>query len=458
MIRRTCRHRLALLSLLLVPGFLAGSSAALAQGGPPPKVRQAIDAVVRMLEANDEASLTSFAEQRLAPTYRASFTPDALLEHLRGLRAGTQGATDTVMVERDEQGLHVILGGDGGQRSVSVGLAIDDAGAITRLELEPARTAAEAEGPPMSWDDLAKSFSAAEQEGFSGVVLAVRDGKTILRQAYGVTDRDSGRRTSLDTAYCIGSTPIDFTVTAIRLLGQRGKLRLEDPIGRYLTGVPPDKASMTIDHLLTGASGLPDFHHQEGKDWDPDLAWVDRDTAVARILAQPLLFAPGSDRQHSHSAFGLLTAIVEIVSGDSYAEFLRREIFTPAGMTRTGFYGETLGLTLADFATGYGNSAVGLPNIPPNWGPTSWLVMGSGGMFSTLGDMQRYYETLEAGRILTGEWLRNGLTVGVGGSDRGFYIFHAANGTGTRVLFLMNGEGRRPEIRKLQRGLEKLVR
>ena len=417
-------------------------------------VRKAIDAVVRMLEAQDESSLDGFAEEHLAAPYRASFAAGKLSEHLRALRVATADTSGNVMVQRDESGdLLIELEG---ARKAAVRVALDAEGKITKLELAGPGSVEEAAAMAITWENLAEQLRTAERAGFSGTVAAVRDGKVVLEEAYGFADRESKRKTALDTAYCIGSTPIDFTVTAIKLLGQRGKLRREDRIGRFLTGVPADKATITIDHLLTGSSGLPDFHHQPGKDWDPDLAWIDREAAIARILAQPLGFVPGAGRQHSHSAFVLLAALVELVSGETYAQFLEREIFAPAGMTRTGFYGESRGLRLEDFASGPGQS-VGLPNIPPNWGPTSWLVMGSGGMFSTLGDMRRYYEALDAGRILTGEWLDRGVTVGVGGSDRGFYIFHAANGMGNRVLLLMNGEGRRPEVRALQRGLERLV-
>ncbi len=433
--------------------FLALASPARAQNGPPPKVRQAIDAVVGMLAASDEASLTSFAERNLAASYRSGFAPGKLLEHLRALRAATRGTSGGLMVRREDSG-DLILELEG-ERRANVRLALDGDFAITKLQLDDSQSEAAPPPPSLAWETLGDTFR--ETEAFAGTALAIHDGKTVLEQAYGLADRESGRRTTLDTAYCIGSTPIDFTSLAIRLLGQRGKLRLEDPIDRFLKNVPTDKRGITIGHLMTGASGLPNFHDVAGKDWNPDLAWIDRETAIARILAQPLLFAPGTGRQHSHSAFGLLAAIVEIISGDSYAQFLRREIFTPAGMTRTGFYGETLGLTQADFATGYGPSSAGLPNIPPNWGPTSWLVMGSGGMFSTLGDMQRFYEAVDAGRFVKGEWLKTGPTADVGGSDRGFYIFHVTNGKGSRVLFLTNGKGRRPAIRALQRGLEKLV-
>jgi CubicO group peptidase (beta-lactamase class C family) len=259
--------------------------------------------------------------------------------------------------------------------------------------------------------------------------------------------------------YGIGSTPIDFTVTAIMMLGQRGKLALDDSIGKYFAAVPADKRGITLRHLLTRRSGLQNFHHLPSVDWDPDLAWVDRETAVQRILAQPLLFAPGQGEEHSHSGFGLLAAVVEIVSAQSYRSFVHNEIFAPLSMQRTGFYGETLGLPLAEFATGYGASSVGLPNIPPNWGPTSWLVMGSGGMFSTLADMERYYAAIEAGRLLTGSWAewQQGPSAGAGGSDRGFYIFRASDGRGTQIMFLMNGEGRASAARALSRAVERLV-
>ncbi|HVQ35472.1 MAG TPA: hypothetical protein VMT33_05625, partial [Candidatus Bathyarchaeia archaeon] len=93
------------------------------------------------------------------------------------------------------------------------------------------------------------------------------------------------------------------------------------------------------------------------------------------------------------------------------------------------------------------------------WGPTSWLIMGSGGMFSTLPDMDRYYGAIAAGKLLTGEWAKwqQGDGVGVGGSDRGYFIFHATNGKGNEALFLMNGEGRAPATRAMTRTLGTLV-
>lgn len=155
----------------------------------------------------------------------------------------------------------------------------------------------------------------------------------------------------------------------------------------------------------------------------------------------------------------LLAAIVEIVSGQSYGDFLRQSFFAPAGMERTGFYGEDLGHGVDQFAVGYGMHAVGDPNVPPNWGPTSWLAMGSGGMFSTPGDVYRFIATLQKGGILKGEHLERYLApgVGAGASDRGFFFVRAWNGVDTGLFFASNVFGETPVVRRLADTLIHLV-
>ena len=445
--------------VLLVGLIVAGVSTSAAQSGPSQQTREAIDDILAMLKSGGDSALQEFAQRRLTDSYRASFSDQSLLPHLRAVRASAKDALGRITVEATPEGLLLVLSAE---REVGIHVKIESDGRIGRLECAAAEElpGGASAGDTLDWSALAARMQQEEAEGFSGVVLAVRDGREVVRESYGVADREAKRATGLDTVYGIGSTPIDFTKTGILLLAQRGKLRLDDTIDKYYRDAPADKRAITLRQLMSGTSGLHDFHHVPGVDWDPDLAWVDRDTAVRRMLAKPLLFEPGKGDAHSHSAFGLLAAVIEIVSGESYVQFIRDEILTPAGMKRTGFYGETLGLRREDFAVGYGASSVGLPNIPPNWGPTSWLVMGSGGMYSTLDDMRRYHEFVESGRVLKGEWQQWQIGLAVtdtGGSDRGFFTIYTTEGDGSYILMLMNGEGRAPRIRALCRTFERLV-
>ncbi len=117
----------------------------------------------QVLEASDEASLTSFAEQHLADSYRSTFAPGALLEHLHALRAVARGASGGVMVRRDESGdLIVTLEG---ARTASVRVALDDEGAITKLTLaesEPEAAAPELGRPAEHSTELGTNLMAGD--------------------------------------------------------------------------------------------------------------------------------------------------------------------------------------------------------------------------------------------------------------------------------------------------------
>jgi CubicO group peptidase (beta-lactamase class C family) len=238
--------------------------------------------------------------------------------------------------------------------------------------------------------------------------------------------------------------PIDFTRVAILFLVQTGQIAMEDRIGNYFDNVPDDKREITIASLMEGSSGLANFHHRDS-DADRDLSWIDRDTAIHRILEQPLLFEPGKGKSHSHSAFGLLAAIIEIATGKDYGDYLHEILFDPAGMRRTGFYGESLGLADSEFAVGYGEQA-STPNIPPRWGPASWLVIGSGGMVSSIADMQRGFDHVNSGKLLTGDRLREyqRAKLAIGGTNRGFFFLRIAADDGS-VLFLASNAMQDPQ-------------
>src|SRR5262245_27896436 len=108
------------------------------------------------------------------------------------------------------------------------------------------------EPPPVTWDTLEARMKWEADHGFAGVVLVARDGDVALHKAYGLANREKQSPMRPDTILAIGSTPIDFTKAGILLLAERGKLNLNDAIGKYFDNVPEDKKAITIRHLMTG--------------------------------------------------------------------------------------------------------------------------------------------------------------------------------------------------------------
>jgi CubicO group peptidase (beta-lactamase class C family) len=297
----------------------------------------------------------------------------------------------------------------------------------------------------LTWENLAASLDAEAAAGFTAAVLIVRDGEIVLDEGYGLANRDLGIPITPDSIFATGSLPIDYTHASIFWLAQEGKLGLPDPITRYFSNVPEDKRAITIEHLMTGASGLPDFHDLPS-DLDPDHSWIDRDEAMRRIFAQKLLFPPGQGDEHSHSAWGVLAAIVEIVSGQSYQDFTRQHLFAPAGMIDTGFNGDPV--PAERLAIGYGTISDGEINAPPYWGKTSWLVLGSGGQTGTTRDTARWLDAMREGRILEPEWSERYFGPGVGasrnGDNYGFEMF-VYNGPGAESYAITVTNANKPE-------------
>lgn len=315
------------------------------------------------------------------------------------------------------------------------------------------------DAPEATLDTLDARMKWEAERGFAGVVLVARGGKVAFHKAYGMANREKKIEMTPETIFGIGSTPIDFTRAGILLLADRGKVGLTDPIGKYFADVPEDKKAMTLEHLMTGRSGLQDFHDVES-DRDKDHSWIDRAEAVRRILGQKLLFAPGTKRAHSHSAFGLLAAVIEIASGQSYQDFTRKHLFEPAGMTDTGFFGDKLPERRT--AVGYGPEKDGAVNAPPYWGKTSWLVMGSGGQVSTALDMWKWARAVRGGKLLspesTKEFARFGQGMLVGGDMYGFEIMCAGSDQAFMVVVSNTGSPKRMAgLRKLGRDLTALV-
>ncbi len=416
-----------------------------------PHVR-AVEALSQILEQSN-ADIGTAAAELLDPGQH-----DSLLEKIGDIRQrirGQQGVDVSLSNPTRGQLVYEI-----GRRTVTVDFELTETDPCLVTALTVAGETAAVEDS-LAWETLESQLDvAAKQMTLDGAVLIVRSGEIVLNKAWGMANREQQIANRPDTIFAIGSAPIDFTHAGIRLLADRGKLDLDDPITRFFDNVPDDKQSITIRHLMTGGSGLPDFHDIPS-DENPDHTWIDRDEAIRRIMDQKLLFKPGTGDEHSHSAWGLLAAIIEIASGQTYQEFSRQHLYEPAGLTDTGFFGDPMPVDRV--AIGYGFRKSSEPNSPPNWGKTSWLVMGSGGQVATLPDMYRWAVAIRSGKILSPESTRsfigNGNRVSADGDMFGFEFMHSHDPDSMFLLISnsMDSRDKRRAFTNLARQLVRLV-
>ncbi len=406
-------------------------------------------ALERLMDEQGEESIAVFIDQFMETSTKMS----EMIQNLDNIREEVRGLRDGIDVSEDEKGSILAFSANDVEKHIRIEFDYQS-GKVSDVYFT--------KGPEkldLTFDELEETFKNLEEEGVAGLVWIRYHGEDRYLKGFGWANKQEQTRNSPSTIFAIGSRPIDFTVAAIQLLDQRGVISVDDKISKHFENVPIDKENMTIQHLLSGRSGLIDFFHIE-TDWDADLHYIDRNTAVNRILNSKLLFTPGTSREHSHTAFGLLAALVEIKSGMSYYEFLTENFFAPAGMERTGEYGDRKDLTIADFAVGGGPQFIGLPNIPPNWGPTSWLIKGSGGMYSSLEDLQRFYKLVRSEQVLDNKHNRffRGASANLDGSMRGFELFSAYEPPNSEVFLFLNQPGDPAKRRQLFRALENLIK
>jgi CubicO group peptidase (beta-lactamase class C family) len=172
-----------------------------------------------------------------------------------------------------------------------------------------------------------------------GLVLVVlKDGKAIKEQSYGLANVELGVPTGEDSVFPLASVTKVFTATAVYLLVQEGKLRLEDKVTQLLPDLPNAWGGITVLNCLSHTSGLPDIF--PGSPAAAPADWIgagSREEALKKVRAIPLLSKPGEKSSYNQTEFLLLKMIIEKVCGMSLEEFLSKRIFAPLGMASARF-------------------------------------------------------------------------------------------------------------------------
>ena len=233
---------------------------------------------------------------------------------------------------------------------------------------------------------------------FSGVVLVERHGKIVLLKASGMADRSFGTPIRPDTKFHIASLSKPITSVAIGRLVDQGKLTYETKIGTLVAGIPNGER-ISIEQLLTHYSGLDSPDRASGASEWARLPHT-TEQLVERIRTIKPLFEPGEKYEYANANYWLLAHVIEKLSGLSYGDFLKREIFDPLGMSDTAHRGDLLAVTPL-LATGYQLDGPGRYRVGEM---LDWTTKtGNGSIYSTAADLMKFYRGMIGGKLLSSE-------------------------------------------------------
>ena len=213
-------------------------------------------------------------------------------------------------------------------------------------------------------------------------------GKPVLLKAYGMADLEHNVPNTPDTVFESGSVAKQFTAMAIMLLVQDGRLSLDDPVRKHIPELPDYGVPLTIRHMLTHTSGLRDWGSIASIAGAPRTTREYTHAHVLDIVSRQkaLNFPPGTQWSYSNTGFNLAAIIVDRVSGTSFADFSKRRIFEPLGMTSTHWRDDHRRI-VKNRAIAYSTAAVGYEIEMPFEN-----VHGNGGLLTTVGDLLKWNE------------------------------------------------------------------
>jgi CubicO group peptidase (beta-lactamase class C family) len=242
--------------------------------------------------------------------------------------------------------------------------------------------------PPSRLQAIMRDF---EAEGFSGVVLMERKGTLEFLQAYGYADRRRKIRNTPDTRFEMASLTKPFTAAAILKLQEQGKLRTSDRIDRYIGPLKPPKDLATIHHLALHTAGLS----VRGT----ELPGFTREDMLQGVRTTPAESKPGEKYRYTNLGYSVLAAIIEIVSGTPYNDYVRNEVLLPLGLREAYFRDETV----PGLALGYQKPPDDPEPAPAPIDPLAFGSHGPGGLRISVPDLHLAFKGLRSGKVLSKE-------------------------------------------------------
>jgi CubicO group peptidase (beta-lactamase class C family) len=230
-----------------------------------------------------------------------------------------------------------------------------------------------------------------EQQGIIGLSIGiVKNGKIIKAKGYGQASIELDIPASEKTVYKIGSVSKQFIAVGIMKLVQEGKLKVSDPITKFIKDAPSKWNSITIRHLLNHTSGLP----VEPPGFDGMKEQADS-IYIKEAFADTLSFAPGSKFEYSNFGYFVLADIIRVTSHLSFSEYMKRNIFEELGLSSTRT--TSLDAIIQHRAAGYVKIANGSTLNAPNY----IALRPSGAFLSNINDLLKWEMDMQNNKLLT---------------------------------------------------------
>jgi CubicO group peptidase (beta-lactamase class C family) len=311
---------------------------------------------------------------------------------LHSIESSQPRSVEAVLHERE---------GYGDYHRMSVTVSDGDPAVITKITLTripppPGAPLPERLGPQAAaaaWKaEIDKAASAGK---FSGVWLWARNGKTITSGARGKADREAGIDNTLNTRFRIGSMNKMFTAVATLQLVERGKLSLDDTIGKILPDYPNANVAskVKVRHLLSHTGGTGNIF---GPEFDAHRLELRTLQDYVKLYGErDLEFEPGTKWDYSNYGFLLLGVLIEKVSGKSYYDFVAENVYKVAGMTGSGSEPESV--EVENRSKGYTRDRFEIVSNAPT---LPWRGTSAGGGYTTAADLMKFAGALMSNKLL----------------------------------------------------------
>ena len=241
----------------------------------------------------------------------------------------------------------------------------------------------------------------SDEDKFSGAVLLAKDGKPIFEKAYGMASKGYGVPNRTDTKFNVGSIDKVFTKVAIGQLIQQGKIAsVDDKLIKYLPDYPNKEAAekITLRQIILMQSGIGDFFGPTFEKSAKDQYRTISDF-LPLFASEPLQFEPGTKQKYSNGGYIVLGAVIEKLTGKSYYDYVRENIFQPLGMDNTDF--SQVDEIVSNRATGYTKRGA-VETVAWRQNVYSLPARGSsaGGGYSTVEDLLKFANAVRERKIL----------------------------------------------------------